>query len=87
MKTQSYKRGSVIHYTELPTSEQKFWEEHEDSCFVPEPNTENGYLPLDMFMRTNGKIWHGVYGMTYFSGFYVCLSSCGTEAVVASKYS
>jgi hypothetical protein len=87
MKTHSYKRGDVIHYTELPTTEQKFWAEHEDSHFVPEPNTENAYIPLDMFVRTGQKIWRGVYGMTYCSGFFVCLSSCGTEAVVASKYS
>jgi hypothetical protein len=87
MKTQSYKRGSVIHYTELPTSEQEFWSGDEESSFVPEPNTEDGWLPLSMFIRTKSKIWHGVYGMTYNSGFFVCLSSCGTEAVVASKYS
>jgi hypothetical protein len=87
MKTQSYKRGSVIHYTELPTSQQDFWSDHEDSCFVPEPDTDDEWLPLDMFMRTNSNIWHGVYGMTYSSGYFVRLSSCGDEALVAYRYS
>lgn len=53
-------------------------------------NTKDGHevLPLDMFARTeHSKVWHGMYGTSYFSAYFIRLNRTGEEALVAEKFS
>jgi len=86
MKTAKFHRCDIVTYYDLTTEEQAEYTEHENSLFVFCP-FDQFPLPLDMFVRDNGKLWHGFFAQTYFSAYFVRLSSCGTQAVVAYKYS
>lgn len=44
------------------------------------------FLPLDMFMMTEGGIFNGVYGLSAFSAYFIKLSRDGETALIAYKY-
>lgn len=89
--TSSYSRSEILSFSEL-TEEQK---QQAISLLDNELAEETSYvlfgvevLPLCNFVRLkNNPIWHGVYGMTYFSGYYIKLNKSNDEALVAYKYS
>lgn len=44
-------------------------------------------LSLDMFLRTDhSTIWHGVYGTSAFSAYFIRVNRTGEEALVAEKF-
>lgn len=62
-------------------------EAEEKSYVILKEDEEETALPLDMFIRTEkNNFTHGIYGLSYFSGYYLTLSRCGTEGVIAYKY-
>ena len=84
--TRNYERTEVISFYDLTEDQQINALDYDDSAedvsfvlFEGEP------LPLNMFMRTDG-LFDGIYGMSYFSAYFVKLSSCGSMAVVADRY-
>ncbi len=80
MRVIEYNRSEIYNFSDLPYSRQEENEGHEESMYVKGPHGD--FLPLDMFQRTEGR-YHGVYGLTYFSGYGVILSKCNESAVVA----
>ena len=93
-----FNRSEIISYFEL-TDKQKsdvldcyyneVSEAENDSFVIFESNKpeNSAALPLSQFIRSNGKLWDGIYGTSYFSAYFIKLSKCGTMAVVAEKYS
>lgn len=44
-------------------------------------------IPVSLFMRTDGNNFtHGIHSDSAFSGYFITLSRCGQEAVIAYKY-
>lgn len=91
--TKNYNRSNIYCFFELTQHSQAeilqdiSIEDAENTRYVIlEEDGEETALPLDMFMRTDGNFTHGIYGMSYFSGYYLTLSRCGTQAVIAYKY-
>ena len=84
--TRNYDRTEVVSYYDLTEDQQinalDYDESAEEASFVL---FEGEPLPLNMFMRTDG-LFDGIYGMSYFSAYFVKLSSCGSMAVVADRY-
>jgi hypothetical protein len=68
-------KNSVIDYTDLESAEN-------DSYVL----LDGEVLPLSMFIRTDSGLWHGIYGTSYFSAYFIRLSKCGSMAVVADRY-
>lgn len=85
MKTAKYNRSEILSYYDLTEAEQCENIDHEQSNFVRCP-IDGSPLSLDMFFRLDSKIWHGIYGQSYFSAYFIRLSKCGTAAVVAYRY-
>ncbi len=92
MKTQSYHRSEIYSYYDLDLEQRK---EALDTANDEQHAEERSYvlfgedvLPLDMFMRIkNGRIWHGVYGMTAFSAYYIRINRSNDGALIAYRYS
>lgn len=92
--TRSYNRTSIFQFYELSENLQEEilqdmeeTDAQETSYVIIDEDDEQIPLPLDMFMRTEkNNFTHGIYGMSYFSGYYLTLSRCGTEGVIAYKY-
>jgi hypothetical protein len=97
LKTSYYFRSPVISFWELSNIEKSKIEsemdhlttdELERESFVQNPNDKDEILPLSNFMRlTETRIFSGVYGQTAFSAYYIAVSRCGSEAVIAYQYS
>jgi hypothetical protein len=93
--TATYNRTSIFNFYELPVSLQaEILEDREESdaystsyAVLKDEDNNKIALPLDMFIRTEkNNFTHGIYGQTYFSAYYLTLSKCGTEGVIAYKY-
>ena len=91
--TRNYNRTGVFNFNELSQYQQaeilqdmEIAEAEEKSYVILKEDEEETALPLDMFMRTDGKFTHGIFSLSYFSGYYLTLSKCGTEGVIAYKY-
>ena len=92
--TRNYNRTGIFNFNELPENLQaEILQDMEESdaqstsYVIIKEDDEKIPLPLDMFMRTDkNNFTHGIYGMSYFSGYYLTLSRCGTEGVIAYKY-
>lgn len=88
--TSYYNRSEILSFWDLSDEQQI---EALDSANDREHAEERSYvecngeiLPLDMFIRSSGKVWDGIYGQTAFSAYYIKLSKCGTGAVVGYRY-
>ena len=94
--TRNYNRSEIFNFFELSEEMQKkvisdfSFEEseaQEDSYVISKFKDKKTALPLSMFMRTDGNNFtHAIYGESYFSAYYLTLSRCGSEAVIAYKY-
>jgi hypothetical protein len=92
--TRNYNRSHIFNFNELPEQlqaeileDREESDAHSTSYVIIKEDDEKIPLPLDMFMRTDrNNFTHGIYGMSYFSGYYLTLSKCGTEGVIAYKY-
>ena len=93
-----YNRSGIFSWYEL-TDEQQ---ERVKDCYGHEPEfteeasfvlikttkDEHEPLPLDMFMRTqHSKVWHGVYGTSAFSAYFIRFNRSNDEALVAERFS
>jgi len=96
MKTSFYFRSPVLSFWDLSFDEQiKVGQEMdylspselENESFVID-SERSEILPLSMFMRVDKPgIFCGVYGQTAFSAYFIAISKCGEDAVIAYKYS
>lgn len=88
MKTSYYFRSPILNWHELSQEQQKEYSEDEfsESSFVFDEE-RNDLISLDEFMRIDrpGR-FHGVFGQSYFSAYYIRISKCGSAAVVAYRY-
>ena len=91
--TRNYNRTLIYSFYDLPQDLQdeilqdmEISDADSTSYVIVEDDEEKIPLGLDMFIRTDGNFTHGIYGMSYFSGYYLTLSRCGTEGVIAYKY-
>ena len=92
--TRNYNRTSIFNFNELPENLQaEILQDMEESdaqstsYVIIKEDDEKIPLPLDMFMRTDkNNFTHGIFSLSYFSGYYLTLSRCGTEGVIAYKY-
>jgi hypothetical protein len=93
--TRNYNRSGILNFFELSEEMQgevlsdfnfEESEAHETSYVISKFKDKKTALPLSMFMRTDGNFTHGVYGESYFSAYYLTLSRCGSEAIIAYKY-
>lgn len=92
--TRNYNRTGIFNFNELAENLQsEILQDMEESdaqstsYVIVEDDEEKIPLPLDMFMRTEkNNFTHGIYGMSYFSGYYLTLSKCGTQGTIAYKY-
>ena len=85
-----YIRTEVISFYELPEQAQKVAlsenDEAENESFVESPIHPGEFLSLGNFLRSNSKIWDGFFGTSYFSGYFIKLSPCGSQAVVGYRH-
>jgi hypothetical protein len=96
MRTSFYFRSPVLSFWDLSFEEQiKVGQEMdylspselENESFVID-SERSEILPLSMFMRIDKPgIFCGVYGISAFSAYFIALSKCGEDAVIAYKYS
>ena len=93
--TRNYNRSHIFNFNELPEQlqaeileDRELSDAHSTSYVILKEDGEKTALPLDMFVCTerNNNFTHGIYGLTYFSGYYITLSRCNTEAVISYKY-
>jgi hypothetical protein len=94
--TRNYNRSSIFSYYDLTEEQQS--EVLNDFCFERSDAEQSSYViskfkgektavPLSLFMRTdNNNFTHGIFSDSYFSGYFITLSKCNTEAVIAYKY-
>lgn len=92
--TRNYNRTGIFNFNELSEKlqaeileDRELSDAHSTSYVIIKEDGEKTALPLDMFMRTEkNNFTHGIYGLSYFSGYYLTLSRCGTQAVISYKY-
>jgi hypothetical protein len=91
--TRNYNRTGIFNFYELSQYQQaeilqdmEIAEAEGKSYVILKEDEEETALPLDMFIRTDGNFTHGIFSLSYFSGYYLTLSRCGTEGVIAYKY-
>lgn len=92
--TRNYNRTLIYSFYDLPQElkaeilqDMEISDADSTSYVIVKEDEEKIPLGLDMFMRTEkNNFTHGIYSMSYFSGYYLTLSICGTQAVIAYKY-
>ena len=92
--TRNYNRTGIFNFNELSEKlqaeileDKELSDAHSTSYVIIKEDGEKTALPLDMFMRTEkNNFTHAIFGLSYFSGYYLTLSRCGTQAVIAYKY-
>lgn len=94
--TRNYNRSYLFSFTELSDDQQKdvlsnYFDELSDASdtlyVVSKFKDQKDAIPVSMFIRTDkNNFTHGVHADSYFSGYYLTLSRCGQEAVIAYKY-
>jgi len=91
MKLSYYFRSPILSWQDLSTENQikfadEFEHEQKEGLFVFD-DLRNDLFSLDSFLTANEeKRYHGVFGQTYFSAYFITLSRCGTEAIVSYRY-
>ena len=90
MKLSYYFRSPVISWFDLSTESQikfdgDFEYEQKEGLFVFD-DLRNELFSLSDFLICEGKRYHGVFGQTYFSAYFITISRCGTEAIVSYQY-
>jgi len=95
MKTSFYFRSPVLSFWDLSFEDQiKVGQEMdylspselEDQSFVID-SERSEIFPISMFMRIDKPgIFCGIYGDTAFSAYFIAISKCGEDAVIAYKY-
>lgn len=94
--TRNYNRSEVLNYFDL-SGEHK--EDTANVYYLTEEQAEEDLyvlitfkgktevIPLSFFERTNGNNFtHGIFTDSYYSGYFLTLSRCGQEAIIAYKY-
>lgn len=92
--TANYNRTDIYNFYELPKYLQSEILQDMDETEAGEKNyvilEDDGHetaLPLDMFVRTEkNNFTHGIFSLSYFSGYFLTLSRCNTQAVIAYKH-
>lgn len=93
--TETYNRTGIFNFNELSEKlqaeileDRELSDAHSTSYVIlKDDDNSKVALPLDMFVRTEkNNFTHAIYGMTYFSGYYLTFSRCGTQATIAYKY-
>lgn len=88
--TSGYNRSEILSFWDLSDSQQiEALNDSNDQQHAEERSYveyQDEILPLDMFMRLEGKVWDGIYGQTAFSAYFIKLSKCGTGCVVGYRY-
>lgn len=92
--TKNYNRTGIFNFYELSKYQQaeilqdmEISEAEEKSYVILKEDEEETALPLDMFIRTEkNNFTHGIFSLSYFSGYFLTISRCGTEGVIAYKY-
>lgn len=79
----TYQRSQVLYFHELTAEQQKqatdLIDNTDDETFVL---WNNEPLPLSMFMRIDKGLFHGCYGQSYFSAYFIRLNSTNECATV-----
>ena len=91
--TINYNRTNLYCFFELSDTQQaeileKFnfsVSDAEDTLYIIF-EAEDMALPLSAFLKTGGKFTHGIFSDSYFSGYFLTLSKCGTSGTIAYKY-
>ena len=60
-------------------------EEIENTLYAIDEENDKA-IPLSAFVRTDGNFTHGIFSDSYFSGYFLTFSKCGTSGVLAYKY-
>ena len=79
----TYQRSQILYFHELTPAQQAIaignGEISEDETFVL---WNNEPISLDMFMRTNGGLFHGYYGISAFDGYLIRINKTQEFATV-----
>ncbi len=100
MAQSHYNRSEIISYFELTDKQkqdvldcyyQDEKEAEEDRFVIFEGNNTkpefHAALPLSQFIRTSKpNIWDGIFGTSYFSAYFIKISKCGSEALIAERF-
>jgi hypothetical protein len=95
--TSVYNRSRIYNFNELSDKEQ---EEVKNTYSFEESDAQGTMyvklkmkdrteiLPLCMFIKTDYKniFTHGIFGTSYFSGYFITLNKTNNEAVIAYKH-
>jgi hypothetical protein len=93
--TRNYNRTEILSFFELSEREQsevlndfsmEISDAEDTQYAIIEESVKSTAIPLNMFMRTNSNFTHGIFSDSYFSGYFLTLSRCGTQGVIAYKY-
>lgn len=89
--TSSYLRSQILSYYDLTDKQKQDAHDYmndlaEESSYVLCPTDPEGILPLSLFMKYDGGLWHGVMGLGYFSAYYIFLNRTAEEAVVSYRH-
>jgi hypothetical protein len=90
MKTTTYQRSEILSFYDLTEAQQLEAVDSLGADGAQEASyveLEGDALPLCMFVRTGNTLRrHGMWGVSYFSAYFVTLSRCGSEAIVEYSY-
>lgn len=95
--TRNYNRTYLFSFPELTDDQQRdvlsnYFDSEtdaiEDQYVIHEFNDRRDAIPVSAFIRTGSgnNFTHGIHADSYFSGYYLTLSRCGQEAVIAYKH-
>lgn len=89
-KTIGYVRTPIVNYFELSTTQQENaremrGDEAMGEMYVDCPLNPDEALPLSNFLRTKDGYWHGVYGQSYFSAYFIFIGRSNDEAIVSFR--
>lgn len=95
MVSARYNRSAIYTWYDLNKEQQRklrtvYGMHIKDSQFVfHNVNERTDILPLSMFMRFDNKnsLWHGYYGTSYFSCYFIRFNHSNDEALIAERYS
>lgn len=82
----TYQRSPILSFCELTEIQQECVIDLLDPFEAEETNYvlwNDEPLPLSMFLRNNGGLFHGTYGLSYFSCYMVKLNKTNEWATVA----
>ena len=93
MKTaKNYIRTYPLNFNELNEAQKKnaidqLGEDVRETDWLIDPIYENEVLPLCNFVRLeNSKLWHGFYGMSYFSGYFIRFDNSNYSCTVGYRH-